>query len=68
MRKIMSQTGPHENLKTGIWPKCATTTTKLEKNMVIPQEEKCAHKKLYGKMQNTYEFLEKSELYAVLLP
>ena len=47
---IMVHKGFHENLKTGIWPECAATATKLEKNMVNPHEEKGAHEKFYGKM------------------
>ena len=44
----MAHTGLHENLKAGIWPKCAANTTKLENIMVNPHEEKYANKKIYG--------------------
>ena len=46
----MAHTGLHENLKTGLWPKCAATTTKLENNMVNPHGEKYTHDKSYEKM------------------
>ena len=50
MRVMMAQAGKYENLKTGLWPKCAATATKLENIMVNPHEEKCAHEKFYGKI------------------
>ena len=43
----MAHTGLHENLKTGLWPKCAATSSKLENIMVNTHKEKCAHKKFY---------------------
>ena len=46
----MMYTGLHENLKTGIWPKCAATATKIENIAVNPHKEKFAHEKFYKKM------------------
>ena len=51
MRAIMAYTGLQGNLKTGPWPKCEATTTKLDNVMVNPLKEKCAHEKFYGKCQ-----------------
>ena len=34
MGTMMEQSGLHENIKTGIWTKCAATSTKLENVMV----------------------------------
>ena len=34
MRLMITHAGLHENIKTGIWPKCAATVTKLENIMV----------------------------------
>ena len=31
MHAMMAHVGLHENLKSGLWPKCAATSTKLEK-------------------------------------
>ena len=42
IRTIMANAGPHENLKTDLWPECAATTTKLKNIIVNPHEEKCA--------------------------
>ena len=50
MRVMMVHEGLHENIKTGIWPECAATTTKLENIKVNPHKEKCAHEKFYGKI------------------
>ena len=50
MRMMMAHMRLHENPNTSIWPECATTTTKPENIMVNPHEEKCAHKKFYGKI------------------
>ena len=41
MRVMMVHAELHENLKTGIWPECASTVTKLEIIMVKPHKEKC---------------------------
>ena len=37
---MMTQAGLHENLKTGLWPECAATTTKLKNILVNPHKEK----------------------------
>ena len=53
---MILHTGLHENLNTGLCPKCAATTTNLENIIVNPRKEKCAHEKLYRKIwtkQNT---------------
>ena len=50
---MMMHLGMHENLKTGLWPECASTATKTENIMVNPHEEKCAQEKFYGKCQTT---------------
>ena len=47
---VVEHVGIHENLKTGLWPECASTTTKLENIVVNPHEEKCAHENFYGKI------------------
>ena len=52
MRAMMVYTGLHENLKTGLWPKCAATATKIEIIMVNPHEEKCVHEKFNSKMRD----------------
>ena len=54
---MMAHTKLHENLSTDLWPKCATTTTKPENIMVNPHEEKCAHKKFYGKIPDYKKYL-----------
>ena len=46
----MVHVGIHENLKTGLWPVCAATETKLENIMVNPHKEKYAYDKIYGQM------------------
>ena len=48
MRAMMAHAGLHENLKTGLWPECAATATKIENMMVNPHEEQFTHEKLYG--------------------
>ena len=50
MRAVISHSGLHENLNTGIWLKCAATMTKHENIRVNPLEEKCVHKKFFRKM------------------
>ena len=63
MRATMVHTVLHENLKTGLWPKCAATSTKLENIMVKPHEENFSHEKFNGKnqtMQDTQGLLEKA--------
>ena len=50
MCALMMHTELHKNLKTGIWPECAATATKLKNIMVNPYKEKCAHEKFYGKI------------------
>ena len=45
--------GLNENLKTGLWPECATMRTKFENITVNPHEEKCTHETFYGKCQTT---------------
>ena len=47
---MMTQVGLHENLRTGIWPDCAATATKLENIMVNPHKNKCSHENFYGKI------------------
>ena len=47
---MMAHTGLYEKIKTGLWPECATTVTKLENIIVNQHEEKCAHKKFYEKI------------------
>ena len=47
MRTMMAHVGLNDNLKTGLWPECAATTTKLENITVNPHNGKCAHKKFY---------------------
>ena len=54
---MMAHVGLHENLKTGIWPKRAATTTKLENIMVDPHKEKCAHEKSYNKIPDYAKYL-----------
>ena len=46
----MTHVGLHENLRTGLWLKCAETATKLENIMVNPHEEECAYKKFCRKI------------------
>ena len=57
MHAMMAHIGLHENLKNGIWPKCAATKTKLENIMVNPHEEKIAHKKFYERMPDYEKYL-----------
>ena len=47
----------HEKLSTVLWPECAATATKLENIMVNPDEEKCAHEKLYGEIPDYTKYL-----------
>ena len=54
---MMAHVGLHKNLKTGLWPKCAKTVTKLENIMVNPQKEKCAHNKFYGEILDYKKYL-----------
>ena len=71
MCAMMSHMELHTYLDTGLWTKCVSTATKLEKIMVNPHKEKCAHEKLYGKIIDYGKYLstwEKWELYAVSLP
>ena len=49
---IMTLEGPHENLKTDLWTKCASNMNKLENIIVNPHEEKSAYEKLCVKMLN----------------
>ena len=49
MLVMMAYVGLNENLKTGIWTKCASTGNKLEKIMVNPHFKKCAYEKFYSK-------------------
>ena len=57
MRAMVTHTGLHENFKTGIWPECAATATKLENIMIKTHEEKYAHEKFYGKISDYTKYL-----------
>ena len=52
IHKMMAHLRLHENFKTGIWPECAVTSTKLGNILVNPHEEKCAHNKSCGKIMD----------------
>ena len=39
VRAMMTHTGLHKNLNTGLWPECATTANKLENILVNPKKE-----------------------------
>ena len=54
---MMMHAGLHENVKTGMWPECAATASKLKNIMVNPQEEKCAHEKIYRKLPDYEKYL-----------
>ena len=49
MNALMAHVGVYENLMNGTWTECVATTTKLENNMVNPNEENFAHEKFYEK-------------------
>ena len=57
MSAMMTHVGIYENLKTGIWTKCAATATKLENVMVKPQKDKYSHDKFCGKMLDYARYL-----------
>ena len=50
MYETMLHLGLHENLNTDLWPECAATMTKIEKNMVNPHEENVPTRCFYGKI------------------
>ena len=52
IRAMMAHSGLHENLKNGLFTKCAAITTKLENIMVNPQEENYAYEKFYSKIKD----------------
>ena len=69
MYETMLHLGLHENLNTDLWPECAATMTKIEKNMVNPHEENVPLRistARYQTTQNTYRLWEKWEFYVVL--
>ena len=49
MRTMMAHAILYDNIKTGLWSKCAATATKLQNIMVNSHEETFVHKKFYGK-------------------
>ena len=57
MHAMMAHVGIQENLKNGLWPEWGATATKLENIMVNPDEEKCAHEKLYGEIPDYTKYL-----------
>ena len=57
MRVMMTHSGLHKNLKTGLWPECAANATKIENIMVNPYEEKYAHENLYRKIPDYTKYL-----------
>ena len=59
MRVVMTHAVLYKNLKTNLWPECATTVTKPENIMVNPHKEKYAHENFYGKMRDYAKHLRK---------
>ena len=69
MLVMMAYVGLNENLKTGIWTKCASTGNKLEKIMVNPHLKNVLMRSstvILQTMQNTLRLFDKWELYASL--
>ena len=50
MHKMMSHVVPHENPKTGVWPRCVAAATKVKSIMVNQNEEKYAYENFYSKI------------------
>ena len=57
MRLMVEYAVIHENLKTGLCPKCAATATKLENIMINPHKERFTHEKFYVKTSDYAKYL-----------
>ena len=47
---MMAHVVPHENPKTGVWPRCVAAATKVKIIMVNQNEEKYAYENFYSKI------------------
>ena len=53
MLMMMTHVRIHENLKTGIWPKCAATATKLKNIMIKPHKGNAQMRTSMEQFRNT---------------